>query len=47
MTKLEELKEKEAQIQERLSMLDRKIATLENRQLAVKTAMNSLYGALG
>lgn len=38
---------KEAQLQERVSVLNSEIAKNETEQIAIKILLNSLYGALG
>jgi uncharacterized protein YlxW (UPF0749 family) len=44
---IESLRRKEAQLQERINTLNDEIAKNETKQMAIKIAINSVYGALG
>jgi DNA polymerase elongation subunit (family B) len=44
---IQTLLRKEAQLQERVSVLNSEIAKNETEQIAIKILLNSLYGALG
>ena len=44
---MENLQKRKEVIQSRLNELDRTIAQSQNRQMAIKILMNSLFGAIG